>query len=163
MLETGVLYGIQKKHAAPKNHPPPPFCLPPFPYTLDLAAFCTGWSEEPEVRSTRAEVPRSRDPSDLCFFPMADIKLTKDGNVLLREMQIQNPTAVMIARTAVAQDDVTGDGTSSIVLLIGELMKQARRSQGGSRPLHLGRTGERHAVGSLVPRYRYGSGSFLCS
>jgi hypothetical protein len=39
-----------------------------------------------------------------------DIKLTKDGNVLLREMQIQNPTAVMIARTAVAQDDVTGWG-----------------------------------------------------
>jgi len=28
--------------------------------------------------------------------------------VLLREMQIQNPTAVMIARTAVAQDDITG-------------------------------------------------------
>ena len=38
----------------------------------------------------------------------ADIKLTKDGNVLLREMQIQNPTAVMIARAAVAQDDITG-------------------------------------------------------
>ena len=38
----------------------------------------------------------------------ADIKLTKDGNVLLREMQIQNPTAIMIARTAVAQDDITG-------------------------------------------------------
>ncbi|GFR52544.1 hypothetical protein Agub_g15119 [Astrephomene gubernaculifera] len=56
-----------------------------------------------------------------------DIKLTKDGNVLLREMQIQNPTAVMIARAAVAQDDITGDGTSSIVLLIGELMKQAER------------------------------------
>jgi len=55
------------------------------------------------------------------------IKLTKDGNVLLREMQIQNPTAVMIARTAVAQDDVTGDGTTSIVLLIGELMKQSER------------------------------------
>merc|ERR1711920_727624 len=54
-----------------------------------------------------------------------DIKLTKDGNVLLREMQIQNPTAVMIARTAVAQDDVTGDGTTSMVLFIGELMKQA--------------------------------------
>lgn len=56
-----------------------------------------------------------------------DIKLTKDGNVLLREMQIQNPTAVMIARTAVAQDDVTGDGTTSIVLMIGELMKQSER------------------------------------
>ncbi|GAB4818503.1 hypothetical protein N2152v2_005549 [Parachlorella kessleri] len=56
-----------------------------------------------------------------------DIKLTKDGNVLLREMQIQNPTAVMIARTAVAQDEVTGDGTTSMVVFIGELMKQAER------------------------------------
>ena len=55
-----------------------------------------------------------------------DIRLTKDGNVLLREMQIQNPTAVMIARTAVAQDDVTGDGTTSMVLLIGELLKRAQ-------------------------------------
>eukprot|EP00216_Chloropicon_sp_CCMP2111_P000894 CAMPEP_0198241966 /NCGR_PEP_ID=MMETSP1446-20131203/7620_1 /TAXON_ID=1461542 ORGANISM="Unidentified sp, Strain CCMP2111" /NCGR_SAMPLE_ID=MMETSP1446 /ASSEMBLY_ACC=CAM_ASM_001112 /LENGTH=518 /DNA_ID=CAMNT_0043924973 /DNA_START=18 /DNA_END=1575 /DNA_ORIENTATION=- len=56
-----------------------------------------------------------------------DVRLTKDGNVLLREMQIQNPTAVMIARTAVAQDDVTGDGTTSTVLLIGELLKQAEK------------------------------------
>ena len=43
-----------------------------------------------------------------CLLAAADIKLTKDGNVLLREMQITNPTAVMIARTAVAQDEVTG-------------------------------------------------------
>ena len=35
------------------------------------------------------------------------MKLTKDGNVLLHEMQIQHPTAVMIARSATAQDDVT--------------------------------------------------------
>lgn len=35
------------------------------------------------------------------------IKLTKDGNVLLHEMQIQHPTAIMIARTATAQDDNT--------------------------------------------------------
>ena len=47
--------------------------------------------------------------------------------MLLKEMQIQNPTAVMIARTAVAQDDITGDGTSSTVLIIGELLKQAER------------------------------------
>jgi T-complex protein 1 subunit zeta len=56
-----------------------------------------------------------------------DIKLTKDGNTLLKEMQIQNPTAIMIARTAVAQDDISGDGTTSTVLLIGELMKQSER------------------------------------
>ena len=55
------------------------------------------------------------------------IKLTKDGNVLLHEMQIQHPTATLIARTATAQDDITvrfsrwhcdtqGDGTTSTVL-----------------------------------------------
>uniref|UniRef100_A0A7N0T9F2 Uncharacterized protein n=2 Tax=Kalanchoe fedtschenkoi TaxID=63787 RepID=A0A7N0T9F2_KALFE len=56
-----------------------------------------------------------------------DIKLTKDGNSLLKEMQIQNPTAIMIARTAVAQDDISGDGTTSTVIFIGELMKQSER------------------------------------
>ena len=33
----------------------------------------------------------------------------------------------LIARAATAQDDITGDGTTSIVLLIGELLKQADR------------------------------------
>jgi len=56
-----------------------------------------------------------------------DIKLTKDGHTLLYEMQIQNPTANMIARVATAQDDITGDGTTSSVLIVGELMKQAER------------------------------------
>ena len=55
------------------------------------------------------------------------IKMTKDGKVLLSEMQIQNPTAAMIARTAVAQDDQVGEGTTSVVLLVGELLKQADR------------------------------------
>jgi T-complex protein 1 subunit zeta len=54
-----------------------------------------------------------------------DIKLTKDGMVLLNEMQIQHPTAMLIARSATAQDDSAGDGTTSNVLLIGELLKQA--------------------------------------
>lgn len=56
-----------------------------------------------------------------------DIKLTKDGHTLLSEMQIQNPTASMIARTATAQDDITGDGTTSTVIFCGELLKQAER------------------------------------
>jgi len=32
-----------------------------------------------------------------------DIKITKDGNVLLHEMQIQHPTASLIARASTAQ------------------------------------------------------------
>jgi len=33
----------------------------------------------------------------------------------------------MIARTATAQDEITGDGTTSIVMLVGEFMRQAER------------------------------------
>lgn len=55
------------------------------------------------------------------------IKLTKDGAVLLHEMQIQHPTAAMIGRAATAQDDMVGDGTTTNVLFIGEIMRQAER------------------------------------
>lgn len=53
------------------------------------------------------------------------IKITKDGKVLLIEMQIQSPTAIMIARAATAQDEITGDGTTTVCLLVGELLRQA--------------------------------------
>ncbi|BEI82702.1 hypothetical protein CcaverHIS002_0305700 [Cutaneotrichosporon cavernicola] len=67
------------------------------------------------------------------------IKMTKDGKVLLSEMQIQNPTAAMIARTAVAQDEQVGDGTTQVVLLVGELLKQADRYiQEGVHPRVIG-------------------------
>ncbi|VDO40279.1 unnamed protein product [Brugia timori] len=69
------------------------------------------------------------DINDFTFYRLVsgagDIKLTKDGNILLHEMQIQHPTAAMIAKATTAQDDVTGDGTTSTVLFIGELLKQA--------------------------------------
>ena len=44
---------------------------------------------------------------------------------MLDQQQIQHPTASLIARVATAQDDITGDGTTSNVLIIGELLKQA--------------------------------------
>merc|ERR1711959_506711 len=56
-----------------------------------------------------------------------DVKLTKDGNSLLSNMQIQHPTATLIARAATAQDEMVGDGTSTAVVFIGELMKQSDR------------------------------------
>eukprot|EP01006_Ploeotia_vitrea_P039292 TRINITY_DN66328_c2_g1_i1.p1 TRINITY_DN66328_c2_g1~~TRINITY_DN66328_c2_g1_i1.p1 ORF type:complete len:543 (+),score=364.92 TRINITY_DN66328_c2_g1_i1:112-1740(+) len=55
------------------------------------------------------------------------ILLTKDGKVMLDDMNIAHPTAKLIARTATAQDDITGDGTTSNVLFSGELMKQSSR------------------------------------
>lgn len=56
------------------------------------------------------------------------LKLTKDGVTLLKEMQIQHPTAALIARTATAQDEIVGDGTTSVVLLTGELLRVAEQS-----------------------------------
>lgn len=56
----------------------------------------------------------------LILIFLGQIKITKDGNVLLHEMQIQHPTAMMIARAATAMDDQVGDGTTSSVLFTGE-------------------------------------------
>merc|ERR1712091_548655 len=42
----------------------------------------------------------------------------------------RHPTATMIARTATAQDEITGDGTTSVVLLTGEMLKCAERYVG---------------------------------
>lgn len=53
------------------------------------------------------------------------VKLTKDGNVLLHEMQIQHPTAIMIARTATAQE------TEAVSLLAAFLRPQASSTRGG--------------------------------
>jgi T-complex protein 1 subunit zeta len=67
-----------------------------------------------------------------------DIKTTKDGQVLLSTMQIQHPTAALIARTATAQDEISGDGTTSCVLLTGEIMRQCERYVAeGLHPRHL--------------------------
>jgi T-complex protein 1 subunit zeta len=66
------------------------------------------------------------------------VKITKDGNVLLHEMSIIHPTAQMIARAATAQDDTVGDGSSSNVLFIGELFVQSfRYVQEGIHVSHL--------------------------
>lgn len=47
--------------------------------------------------------------------------------MLTPTQQIQHPTAALIARTATAQDDIVGDGTTTNVVLIGELLKQSER------------------------------------
>lgn len=61
----------------------------------------------------------------MLISPAGDIKITKDGNILLQEMNFCHPTAALIARACTAQDAATGDGTTSTVLLIGEILKQA--------------------------------------
>jgi len=55
------------------------------------------------------------------------IEVTKDGKILLDKLPIMHPTASLISRQAAAQDEITGDGTTSSILLTGELMTEAER------------------------------------
>ncbi|KAK2197863.1 bifunctional GroEL-like equatorial domain superfamily/Chaperonin TCP-1 [Babesia duncani] len=67
-------------------------------------------------------------PSGTCKMLVngaGNIKITKDGSVLLSEMMIQHPTALILCRAAAAMDDITGDGTTSNVLFSSTLMKNS--------------------------------------
>jgi len=54
-----------------------------------------------------------------------DATITNDGATILREMDIEHPVAKMIVEVAKAQDDEIGDGTTTAVVIAGELLKRA--------------------------------------
>jgi thermosome len=56
---------------------------------------------------------------------LGDITVTNDGVTILQEMQIEHPAAKMIVEVAKTQEDEVGDGTTTAVIIAGELLKQA--------------------------------------
>ncbi len=56
---------------------------------------------------------------------LGDITITNDGATILKEMDVQHPAAKMMVEISKAQDDEVGDGTTTAVVLAGELLKQA--------------------------------------
>ncbi|RLF12333.1 MAG: thermosome subunit [Thermoprotei archaeon] len=54
-----------------------------------------------------------------------DVTITNDGATILKEMDIQHPAAKMMVEVAKAQDSEVGDGTTTAVVLTGELLKNA--------------------------------------
>jgi len=56
---------------------------------------------------------------------MGDATVTNDGATILRELDIDHPVAKMIVEVARAQDDEIGDGTTTAVIIAGELLKNA--------------------------------------
>ncbi len=56
-----------------------------------------------------------------------EIKISKDGSYLLKEMQIQNPTASLIAKTVITQKSYIGDGATSTIILIGEALRNIEK------------------------------------
>ncbi|HLD89384.1 MAG TPA: thermosome subunit alpha [Candidatus Nanoarchaeia archaeon] len=56
---------------------------------------------------------------------MGDVVITNDGVTILQEMQIEHPAAKMIVEVAKTQEDEVGDGTTTAVVIAGELLKKA--------------------------------------
>ena len=56
---------------------------------------------------------------------LGDVTITNDGVTILKEIEIEHPTAKMLVEVAKTQDDEVGDGTTSAVILAGELLKAA--------------------------------------
>ncbi len=73
------------------------------------------------VRSTIG--PRGMDKMLVASF--GDIVITNDGATIMKEMDVQNPAAKMLVEVAKTQDQEVGDGTTTSVVLAGELLAGA--------------------------------------
>jgi len=73
------------------------------------------------VKSTLG--PRGMDK--MLVDNLGDIVVTNDGVTILKEMDIEHPAAKMMVEVAKAQDNEVGDGTTTAVVLAGELLKRA--------------------------------------
>ncbi|MEM3715658.1 MAG: thermosome subunit beta [Candidatus Bathyarchaeia archaeon] len=56
---------------------------------------------------------------------LGDVTITNDGKTILDEMEVEHPAAKMMVEVAKAQDKEVGDGTTSVVVLAGELLNKA--------------------------------------
>ena len=73
------------------------------------------------VRSTLG--PKGMDK--MLVDSMGDVTITNDGATILKEVDVEHPAAKMIVEVAKTQDNECGDGTTTAVVLAGELLKKA--------------------------------------
>lgn len=57
--------------------------------------------------------------------PMGGIVMTNDGNAILREIMVEHPAAKSMIEIARTQDEEVGDGTTSVIILAGEMLAVA--------------------------------------
>ncbi len=76
-----------------------------------------------------AEVLRStlgpRGMDKMLIDSLGDITITNDGAAILDEVEVGHPAAKMMVEVAKTQDDMVGDGTTTAVVLAGELLRRA--------------------------------------
>ena len=59
--------------------------------------------------------------------PNGDITVTNDGATILRSIIVDNPAAKVLIDIAKTQDEEVGDGTTSVTVLAGELLREAEK------------------------------------
>lgn len=67
--------------------------------------------------------PRGMDK--MLVDSLGDVTVTSDGATVLDELDVQHPAAKMLVEVAKTQDDEVGDGTTTAVVIAGELLKRA--------------------------------------
>lgn len=75
------------------------------------------------VRTTLG--PRGMDK--MLVDDMGDIVITNDGATIVDEMHVEHPAAKMVVEVAKTQDEEVGDGTTTAVVLVGELLANAEK------------------------------------
>ncbi len=73
------------------------------------------------VKSTLG--PRGMDK--MLVDSMGDVVITNDGVTILKEIDVEHPAAKMLVEVAKTQDQECGDGTTSAVVITGELLKRS--------------------------------------
>merc|ERR1719262_284502 len=58
--------------------------------------------------------------------PMGGIVMTNDGNAILREIDVTHPAAKSMIELARTQDENVGDGTTSVIIVAGEVLYVAK-------------------------------------
>lgn len=56
-----------------------------------------------------------------------DVIITNDGATILKKIPVDNPAAKILVNISMTQDDEVGDGTTSVVVLAGELLREAEK------------------------------------
>jgi thermosome len=69
--------------------------------------------------------PRGMDK--MLVSSIGDVTITNDGATILKELDVQHPAAKMLVEVAKTQDNEVGDGTTSSVILAGELLSKAEK------------------------------------
>ena len=90
-----------------------------------MASFVGALAISDLVKSTLG--PKGMDKILQSMTMKGEITITNDGATILKSIHIDNAAAKVLVEISKTQDDEVGDGTTSVVVLAGELLREAQK------------------------------------